>query len=466
MEIPFVGGAYLGRSSNINAQVCQNFYVEVDKQGGKTPAALVPTPGMLLWCETGTVAEVRGLRSWKDYLYAVVGSKLYKINKAGTATDIGNLRTDEGKVWIEGGTTHLCLTDGRYGYYRTESATALEMITDENFPNPSSLSYQDGFFIVTEAGTDAFFISSVENASEWDGLDFSSAEDTPDDALAAFSYHRELWVFGVETTEVFYNSGDASFPFSRVAGGVFGVGVASADSIVAGHEGFFLLDNKFQVRLIAGYEGRVISTPQVEYHIQSYADKSDAVGYSYTQEGHAFYVLTFPSANKTWVFDAITGLWHTRSSDMTEGRHRSNCAEWFDGKTLVGDWNNGNIYQLDLNTFKDGTNAIIRKRAAQSIHKDRKRAFHSRFEIEFEAGTGLITGQGSDPQAMLQWSDDGGHTWGNEHWTTIGKIGEYKNRAVWRRLGSSRERIYRVSLSDPVKAVIIGAHLEAELENA
>lgn len=535
MEIPFVGGAYSGRSTNLNAQVCQNWYLEVDQQEGKAPKALINTPGMLLWCTSGIAGEVRGCFIWKSYLYKVVGATLFKVDTSGVASNVGTLLTSTGRVFMSGGTTHLCIVDGLHGYYKTEAAVTLTEITDVDFPVPTSLTYQDGYFIVTQSGTDLFFISASEDASSWDGLDFASAEDTPDQAMVVISHNRELWVYGEETTEVFYNSGDTDFPFSRVSGGVFPVGCLASNSVVEGYEGMMFLDNKCRVRAVTGYNLNVVSTPHIEYQIQNYTTKSDAIGYLYTQEGHSFYVLIFPSESKTWCFDMTTGVWHTRSSGLAGARHRSNCCTYFNGKVLVGDFQNGNTYEFDLDTYTDFGSTIQRKRTAQVVHNDRKMLFHSQLEIEFEAGVGSTTGRAvltavltlgvvssvtitdggsgysvapqliftggggsgavatatitagvitlvtvitggsgyisvptitvaggtSDPQAMLDWSDDGGHVWGNEHWTGIGAIGEYKNRAVWRRLGASRERIYRMTVTDAVKPIVIGAHLEA-----
>jgi len=244
---------------------------------------------------------------------------------------------------------------------------------------------------------------------------------------------------------------------------VFRTGVGAPDSLAAGEAGLFGLDSDFRVRRIVGYQGAVISTPQIEYHIQRYATKSDAFGYLYTQHGHTFYVLTFPSESKTWCYDVTTDAWHTRSTGTTGGRHRSSCYCFFQGKHLVGDWQNGHIYELDPETYTDHGELIVRRRAVQAVHQDRKLLFHNQLEIEFEAGTGLVAGQGSDPQAMLDWSDDGGHTWSHEHWRSMGKLGEYKRRAIWRRLGCSRDRVYRVTVSDPVKVAILGATLEASI---
>ena len=147
----------------------------------------------------------------------------------------------------------------------------------------------------------------------------------------------------------------------------------------------------------------------------------------------------------------------------SDRRHRANCHALFAGKNLVGDYDNGNIYELSMDTYTDDGEAIRRIRTGQTIHENRKNIFWNEFEVEFEAGTGLNSGQGSDPQAMFQWSDDGGHTWSHELWADIGKMSKYADRSRWRKLGKSRNRIPRITISDPIKVVMIAAYLEAEI---
>jgi len=286
-----------------------------------------------------------------------------------------------------------------------------------------------------------------------------------------------------------------------------------------------------------GYETQVISTPQIDYQISTYATKSDAVSYTYTQEGHSFYVLTFPTADITWCYDVTTGFWHTRSSGLSGGRHLSDWHQNFAELNLVGGHSDGIVYELDLDVYTDNGSALKAIRAAQVVHNQGRNIFHNKLQIDFETGVGLATGLATgtanltagavssvtivdggsgytaapqvqftggggsgavatatltgdavsavtiisggsgytsaptvtfiggtqDPQAMLDWSDDGGHTWSNEHWASIGVIGDYTARAIWRRLGRSRNRIYRVSITDAVKRVIMGADLEAEV---
>jgi hypothetical protein len=201
---------------------------------------------------------------------------------------------------------------------------------------------------------------------------------------------------------------------------------------------------------------------------------SDAVGYTYQQDGHAFYVLNFPTADVTWVYDVATQGWHERAgfSNGLFTRNRGNCQCNFRGNILVGDFENGNIYQLDLVQYADHDQPqkwLRSWRALPTGQNNLKRTSQHSLQLTCESGVGLNTGQGYDPQVMLRWSDDGGHTWSNEHWASIGKIGEYGFRAIWRRLGMTlklRDRVYEVSGTDPVKIDIVGAELIISGTNA
>jgi hypothetical protein len=243
----------------------------------------------------------------------------------------------------------------------------------------------------------------------------------------------------------------------------------------------------------------------VEWHIQQYGSLSDAIGYTYQQEGHSFYVLIFPQANTTWVYDVATGAWHERAGwdNGAFVRHRSNCHMFFNNTTIVGDFENGNIYAFDLEVYADNGAAqrwLRSWRALPTGQNNLKRTAHHSLQIDLESGTGLngidpmdiipdpdetldlnfvlqeyeifetaVTTQGVDPQVMLRWSDDGGHTWSNEHWAPMGKIGEYYKRVFFRRLGMTlklRDRVYELSGTDPVKMVILGAELLISPTNA
>jgi hypothetical protein len=256
-----------------------------------------------------------------------------------------------------------------------------------------------------------------------------------------------------------------------------------------------------------GYTGQRISTHAVEWQIQQYNTISDAIAYTYQQDGHAFYVLTFPTANATWVYDVSTQAWHERAgfSNGQFTRHRSNCQVNFNNEIIVGDYLNGNLYAFDLEVYSDNGNPqkwLRSWRALQTGQNNIKRTAHYSLQLDCESGVGLsgidpltefnllateeddilltesgvgiyattgATVQGADPQVMLRWSDDGGHTWSNEHWRSMGKIGKYGHRVIWRRLGMTmklRDRVYEISGTDPVKIAILGAELTAEGTNA
>jgi len=441
----------------------ENLFYDPEQENGQP--ALIGTPGLTLFGTT-KIAQVRNGRVFGGYLYVVVGDTCFQVNTAGTATALATtLDTSTGHVFMKDNGTQLMITDGTSGYIVT--GTTLTKITDEDFPTPSSLAYQDGYFIVTEADSGRIYISGSYDGTTWDALDYTTAEGHPDDALVVISDHRELWIFGEETAEIYYNSGDADFPFERIQGAYIEAGIGAVASVIKADNTLWWLTNHAQFVRADGYNPKTVSTNRINREIAGYGTWSDAVGYSYTQEGHTFCVLSFPSANKTWVYDVATRLWHRRTSYQAGlsamGRHRSNCYALFDNKHIVGDYTNGNLYYSNTSAYTDNGEVIRAVHTAPAIEQDRKNIFHDRMEIEFKAGVGLSSGQGSDPQAMLQFSDDDGRTWSNELWRSIGKIGKYENLAVWERMGKSKNRAYRLIITDPIERVIYGGFLEARL---
>jgi hypothetical protein len=300
----------------------------------------------------------------------------------------------------------------------------------------------------------------------------------PDNMVSLFFDHREVWLFGTQSVEVWYNAGDTPFPLARIQGAVNEIGCAATFSVAKMDNSLFWLGSDARGQGVVfranGYTGQRISTHAVEYAIQSYGTISDAIAFTYQQDGHAFYVLSFPTAQKTWVFDVATAAWHERAG-FANGefiRHRANCQTFFNNEVVVGDFQTGKIYAYDLDVFADDTlpQKWLRSwRALPQGQNNLKRTAQHALQLDCESGVGLVTGQGSDPQVMLRWSDDGGHTWSNEHWAGIGKMGEYGFRAFWRRLGMTnklRDRVYEVSGTDPVKIAIMGAELALSGTNA
>jgi hypothetical protein len=201
-------------------------------------------------------------------------------------------------------------------------------------------------------------------------------------------------------------------------------------------------------------------------------NKSNARAFSYEALGKTFYQITFPESHTTFLY-VITesgSHWVKRASYLSysddDGRHRANCYAFFNDMHFVGDYENGWMYTLDNDTYEDNGKRIRKMRICQPVpgSGDRNSFEFKCLEIMFEAGVGLPKGQGNDPQAMLRYSNDGGKTWSNEYWKSIGKMGEYSHRTRWFRLGSARieERVFELVVSDPIKLVIADALLNPE----
>lgn len=466
-EIKFIGGAYQGLSPNVNAQECINLYPEVDKEGGKV-LSLFPVPGLKVWLNLDLDDNpTRGFHLMDGHLYAVIGNTVYRIKPDRSFLAMtGVIGTNSGQIFMaHNSNSELMIVDVAGGKGYILAGLVVTEIADVDFVTPSGLAWQDGYFIVTEANTQRFWISALNDGTSWNALEYATAEGLPDDLVAIISDHRELWMFGNQSTEVFYNSGAVDFPFIRIQGSFQNNGIGAAASLSQLDNTLFWLDNWGVVRRANGYVPVIVSTPQIAYQIGQYDIISDAIAFSYVHEGHSFYVLTFPSADRTWVYDVATGFWHRRSSfpNDPEGRWRANCYALFANTHLVGDFQHGKIYELDHKTFTDDGKTIKAVRTAQAIDASGKIIFFNEFELKIQAGVGTAVGAGSDPQLMLQWSDDGAKTWSNEHWRSMGQIGEYTKRVRWQRLGRAYDRIFKVMITDPVNRIIISAYLDAEL---
>lgn len=465
----FIGPSYKLNSVNVDCQRCVNLYPEVNELGrGKEQevASLVSTPGLLLLLTLPTVPVRATYISSKNVLYAVGGNKLYTISSSWVATEIGTLNTSSGQVSMADNGVTLFVVDGPNGYVHALGSGSTATVTDPDWMGATQVAYQDGYFIFLKPNSGQFYISAL-NSTDVDALDIAEAEGQPDSLVAMLSDHRELWLFGSNSTEVFFNSGAADFPFERIEGAFVEHGCAAAFSVAKINNSVFWLgkDDKGTgiVFKASGYQPERISNHAIELAIQSYSDISDAVAWTYQQNGHHFYVLNFTNANTTWVYDTSTNLWHERAYTLSGElkRHRANCHAFAYNTHVVGDYENGKIYKLSSDVYSDDGAAITRMRVSPHLTGDLDRVFYSSFQLDIETGIGIDgVGQGTDPQAMLQFSDDGGHTWSNEKWVSIGKIGDKKARAIWRRLGQSRDRVFKIKITDPVKVTLIGAKLD------
>ena len=504
--------------------------------GGKEPGFLLRCPGLRLLATVGT-GPIRGLWVTNGVAYVVSGSEFYSLTTSWVATLIGTV-AGTGPVSMADNGTQIFIACNPSSFVYNTSTSVFGQITDPDFPGAGSVGYLDGYFVFNEPNSQKFWVTSLLDGTSIDPLDFASAEGYPDNVISLIVDHREIYLFGNTSVEVWYDAGTPDFPLARIQGAFMEVGCGAAYSVAKLDNSVFWIGSDARGRGVVyranGYSPARVSTNALEYAIQSYGNISDAIAYTYQQDGHPFYVLIFPTAQATWVYDVSTQLWHERAGfeDGQFTRHRSNCQMSFNNEIVVGDYEDGRLYAYDLDVYAD--DGQIQKwlrswRALPTGQNNLKRTAHHSLQLDAETGVGLnaypaydgedlatesgniivaqfvqgyLTTQaadqlvteandnnnplvtqvqpaedydgyaleteaytaapGYDPQVMLRWSDDGGHTWSNEHWNSMGKIGAYGTRTIWRRLGMTekiRDRVYEVSGTDPVKIAVMGAEL-------
>ena len=552
MKTPILGSAYVARSVNAADARMVNLFPEAVPDGGKEPGFLNRAPGLRLLANMGD-GPVRGMWQFGGYGYVVSGEVLYRVDSIFKVFPIGTVSGSSGPVSMSDNGTQLFIACNGPSFIYNSLTLEFKQITDPDFPGAVTVGYINGYFVFNEPNSQRIWITTLLDGASIDPLDFASAEGSPDGLVSLIVDHREIWLFGTNSVEVWYDAGTSPFPLVPVQGAFNEVGCIAAFSVAKLDNGLFWLGADARGRGIVyranGYAAERISTHAVEWQIQEYGNLSDAIAYTYQQDGHSFYVLIFPSANTTWVFDVATALWHERAAFINGSftRHRSNCQMSFSNEVVVGDHELGNIYAFDLEVFSD--DGAVQKwlrswRALPVGTNDLKRTAQHSLQLDAETGAidssvittpfivdasspddtlltesgdtlaweysdtvlndvlltesgdllvqedgsdivltfaptiiggallvevGKPVAYGIDPQVMLRWSDDGGHTWSNEHWRSMGKTGEWGRRVIWRRLGMTlklRDRVYEVSGTDPIKIAIMGAELTVNATNA
>jgi hypothetical protein len=380
--------------------------------------------------------------------------------------------------------------------------------TDGAFSGGNTCDIVDNYFVYDRPDSQQWGASGLLSPIS-PNTSYSSKDGAPDNLVALIVDHREVYLMGEASSEVWVDVGAVPFPFQRIPGTSTQHGVASKFSLARLGNSFAYVsrNNRGQAQIMQmnGYMPTRISNHAVENSITNkYID--DAISWTYQLEGHEVYVVSFPTLELTWAYDSTTAMWHKwlyTNSDGSYSRHRGNCCAVFQGMVLIGDYSNGSIYELDKLNYTDNGQNVRRLRRAPHLVADLQRQYFDELQIQFQPGvgtTGLTVGLTTNiylnspyiiypdatftiapfdtyiigiqaavnnnttttyPQAMLRWSNDGGSTWSKEYWVTIGQLGKYKNRAIWRRLGMARDRVFEVSITDPVNAVIVSANLKA-----
>lgn len=463
-RIPLLGGAYESRSVIASAQESINLYSEANNPDASppVPATSYPTPGLGLASTPPYVEGMRNLyRASNGNLYSVIGPNVYAVSSTFTWTLLGTVPDATTPFWFADNGLVIAMVNGTAtGYAIKMSDNTFGTISSTNFYGGTSVAAQDTFLIFNRPGTAQFYISlsnvtydMLVGGTGFDPLDIAS-KSTADPIAALATLHGELWLIGELNTEPWYDAGAADFAYQRIQGAFVAHGCAAPYSVAAVDNSILLLSQDQQghgvVVMSDGYAFRQVSTHAIEQDIQSYSTISDAIGYCHQIEGHLFYVLTFPTADKTWSFDIATGQWHRRASIDGNGvlhRHRSNCYAFAYGMNFVGDYQNGNLYTLSNEVFTDNGVPIPRIRSFPHMVEDGNRVIYRQFQADMATGQ-IADGDTADPpQLSLRWSDDKGFTFGNPVMQSMGATGQYITSPNWQRLGMARDRVFELSWS-------------------
>lgn len=576
-RIGIAGGSYTSQSRNADDQMTMGWYPEsVESGAGISALVLYPTPGTLLFCALDDT-PVRGEIYVGARAFAVGGSTFAEVFADGSHVTYGTLANDSLPVSMAAGVNQILIASAGLVYVFTLAKNTLTALPVGVLTNVNQVGYCDGFFLACLNGSHTFQASALLDATNWPPLSTATISVFLDNVGAMLVDHREVWLFGLTKTVIYYNSGNFPFPFDLIPGAFIEQGIIANNSPVRLDNSVFWIGGDDRGNGIAwraqGFTPMRVSNHAVEFAWQGYATIADARGYSYQDQGHSFWVIYFPTANKTWVFDVATGQWHERGYwNAASGiftAHRSQNHIMAFNKHLVGDWSSGTIYQMSIAFNDDAGNPIRRVRRFPHVSTEKKWIFHHELQVDLETGLGpmppltqpasfpnslILADSGAhlwrisisdagalqttpiaggtattlflndsvlagtswqvgvslvgaltttavafnssyalslsfstgpsllqssiqisngllqttvpfaiarDPQINLRWSDDGGHVWSNLYSMNAGQAGNFKTRAIWRRLGRSRDRVYEISCSDAIPWRIADAYLTA-----
>jgi hypothetical protein len=374
-------------------------------------------------------------------------------------TLVGSIPGVDRVVMADNGTQLVITTNGA-GYVFNGSATTA--ITDPDFRVSSGADFLDSYILFVERDSGRFFGSDLADATAYDALDFATAEGAPDNLLTLRVDHRQIILFGADSTEVWWDAGSQGFPFERAPNGFIEMGCAAAQGVAKQDNSVFWLASDRTMRRLDGATAVRISQHGVEYALKSYPTVVDAQAFSYTYAGHLFVAWRFPTAGATWVFDVSTQEWHERESYGSAVWSVIDAAQAY-GNVYVQHAETGAIGYFDSGTYTDWGGTLRDERTFAPVYSENKRMFHSQLEIVCETGIGYAVDPGADPTIRLEYSDDGGRNWKAFPEQSLGKIGATRTRVQFQRLGVSRDRVYRTIKTDPVRLVFTDAQLSVDV---
>ncbi len=447
--LPLPVHSYSLRSTPASSARLVNCYAEALPADAKTRVILTRAPGVTPFVNIGN-GPIRGLLSAFGDLFVVTGTELWRVGASGSQTPLGDI-PGTGPVSMARNVDYVVIVAEPNAYYSDGTTVdGATQITDPDFTARGAkyVRFVDNYLLFLESDSGRFFGADLNSASSFDSLSFATAEAAPDDLVGMEVDRRQVVLLGEETGEVWENTGGSGFPFERV--GFFELGCFNGDTVAKLDSSVYWVANDYTVRRLNGLTPVRVSTQAVEQFLTT-VDMSTGRAYSYTQDGHFFYVLSFSTG--CWVYDVASNEWHERSS-YPNAYYFWQTHATAHGREYVGDAYTNTVGYFDPLVYDEAGSLQRMEWTYQPVYSENRRAFHERLEVVLETGVGLTSGQGSEPEMMMDYSDDGGRTWTSLPNKEIGPIGAFDTRVVWTGLGSARQRVYRGAISDPIKVVI------------
>lgn len=484
--VPLTGGAYVAKSLIANAQRCVNLYPETNPEANEPPAPVThyPRPGLTQVAQ-GKVGAVRALyTATNGELFACIDDSLYYVAPDWSLTLLGSPLT-------AGATSPACLFDNETnqevfvvddstgGGWLIDMAThGVSPVVDPSgvFEGSPTITYLDTFTIFChpkDSGHPHTWYCTESDTYVFNALYFGQKTAWPDPLVTVAVTHREVWLLGTQKTEIWYNAGNPTFPFAIIPGSSIDHGTCARYSVAAADSSVFWLSKDIQGQGMVfqgeGYKAVRISTHAIEAEFNKYATLEDAIGLLILWEGHLWYILTFPTASKTWVYDLASQQWHELTytdNDGNESRWRGMSHAFAYGHHVIGDYANGKLYVLDGDAYTDAGQPIVFRRGFPHMVAGGKRVYYSQFIADMEVGNYPSSPPDDEPLVYLRWSDTRGKTWGNPMPQGLGATGEYYTQLQWQRLGMARDRVFELFWSAPCKTALNGAFVDPEAEIA
>jgi hypothetical protein len=394
-------------------------------------------------------AAVRGMIVARGVWYVVAGNTLYTLSGS-TYTSIGTLTTSVGYVSMKETRDQLVIVDGPNGYVYSLISLTFRQITDSDWLGSEWVEEIDGYAVFVDPGTDQFYLSTIDDASDMDALDFSSADSQPDTIITHRVVRRELLLMGSRSIETWVNSGDADFPLTRYNSTPIDVGVVGKRAAVNAADTLYFVGvtgrGAAYVYELQGHQPVRISTQAVEESLGASTDLTECSMWTYQAEGSEFIGINAPGMPTTWVFDAATRKWHERC-DLVSGVFAASRVDqviYFEGQHYA---NAGAvIYRLSRSIYTVGSDPLVRERTWPHLIRPNLEPVSYR-GIELACTTGF---DGASGRIALEISNDGGYLFGPALIRSLGAVGRRMQRVRWWFLGTSRDRVFRVRVSDPV----------------